>query len=114
MVVVDPTLLKIPALFSGLKPGGILVVNTSKPFDTQPDKNIGVAGVINATQVALEEIGRDIPNTCILGAFAATTQWLKLESIITSLKEYFSGDILARNIRSTERGYSEVKILRWQ
>jgi 2-oxoacid:acceptor oxidoreductase gamma subunit (pyruvate/2-ketoisovalerate family) len=113
MMVIDPTLLKIPTLFSGLKPGGILIANVAQPFEKQPDKNLKLAGVVNATQIALEVIGRDIPNTCLLGAFAAATGWLKLDSIVASLKEYFSGDILQRNAQSTERGYREVKIQTW-
>jgi 2-oxoacid:acceptor oxidoreductase gamma subunit (pyruvate/2-ketoisovalerate family) len=113
MVVIDPTLLKLTTLFSGLKPDGILIVN-SATFATQADKNLKVAGVVNATQIAVEEIGRDIPNTCLLGAFAATTQWVKLESILACLKDYLSGDMLQRNIRSVERGFKEVKILKWQ
>lgn len=114
MVVIDPTLLKLSTLFAGLKPEGILIINSSKPLETKLDNNLKFMGVVNATQIALEEIGRDIPNTCLLGAFAATTQWLKLECIITSLKEYLSGDMLQKNIKSTERGFREVKIVRWQ
>jgi len=113
MVVIDPTLLRLPTLFAGLKPGGILIVN-SPNFNTQADKNLQIAGVVDATKIAVEEIGRDIPNTCLLGAFAATTQWVSLDSIIKCLSEYLSGDMLQRNIRSCERGYREVKILRWQ
>lgn len=113
MIVIDPTLLKLPTLFSGLQPDGILIANTPVTIEGQPDKNCTKAAVVNATQIGLEEIGRDIPNTCLLGAFAATTQWLKLDSILASLKDYLSGDMLKRNIRSTERGFSEVKIIRW-
>jgi 2-oxoacid:acceptor oxidoreductase gamma subunit (pyruvate/2-ketoisovalerate family) len=113
MIVIDPTLLKINSLFSGIKPGGILIVNSAR-FDTQPDKNLAIAGVIDATKIAVEEIGRDIPNTCLLGAFAATTQWVKLESIIQCLSDYLSGDMLKRNVRSVERGFREVKEIKWQ
>jgi 2-oxoacid:acceptor oxidoreductase gamma subunit (pyruvate/2-ketoisovalerate family) len=113
MVVIDPTLLKISTLFSGLKPGGILIVN-SPDFSTQVDKNLQIAGVIDATKIAVEEIGRDIPNTCLCGAFVAVTQWMKLESLINCLSEYQSGDMLKRNIRSAERGYHEVKVVKWQ
>jgi len=113
MMVIDPTLMKISTLFSGLKPGGILIVN-SPNFNSQVDKNLVVAGVIDATKIAVEEIGRDIPNTCLCGAFAAVTQWVKIESIIKSLADYQSGDMLQRNIRSAERGYREVKIIKWQ
>jgi 2-oxoacid:acceptor oxidoreductase gamma subunit (pyruvate/2-ketoisovalerate family) len=113
MVVIDPTLLKLSTLFSGLKPNGILIVN-SPQFETRADKNLTLAGVVNATQIAVEEIGRDIPNTCLLGAFAATTQWVKIESIIKCLGDYLSGDMLQRNIRSCERGFREVKVIKWQ
>ena len=113
MVVLDPTLLSISTLFSGLKPGGILIVNNPNPLEKQLDKNLKLAGVINATQIAIEEMGRDIPNTCLAGAFAAATKWLTLDSIVASLKDYFSGDMLAKNARSTERGYQEVHIKEW-
>jgi pyruvate ferredoxin oxidoreductase gamma subunit len=113
MLVIDPTLLKLNTLFSGLKPGGILIVN-SPNFNTQADPNLAVAGVVNATKIAVEEIGRDIPNTCLLGAFAAATQWAKLDSILQCLGDYLNGDMLQRNIRSCERGYREVKTLKWQ
>jgi Pyruvate/2-oxoacid:ferredoxin oxidoreductase gamma subunit len=103
----------LPTLFSGLKPGGILILNSPQPLENQPNENLKLAGVVNATQIAVEEIGRDVPNTCLLGAFAATTGWVGLKSILSSLGEYFSGDLLQRNIRSAERGFSEVKVSRW-
>lgn len=112
MVVIDPTLLRLDTLFSGLNPNGILIVNSTK-FETQADKNLTVAGVIDATKIAVEEIGRDIPNTCLLGAFAATTQWVELDSIIKCLSEYLSGDMLQRNTRSVRRGFDEVKVIKW-
>lgn len=114
MVVLDPTLLRISTLFSGLRPEGMLVVNSVKPLKEQPDSNLKLAGIINATQIAMEEIGRDIPNTCLVGAFAATTRWLKLESIMVALRDYFAGDMLDKNMRSAERGFDEVEIREWQ
>ena len=113
MVVIDPTLLKLSTLFSGIKPNGILIIN-SPNFDSRADKNLTLAGVVDATKIAGEEIGKDIPNTCLLGAFAAATQWVKLDSIVQCMSEYLSGDMLQKNIRSCERGYKEVKVLKWQ
>ena len=113
MVVIDPGLMKLPTLFNGLKPGGILILNSTKTLKERPDKNLKTGGIINATQVAVDEIGRDIPNTCLLGAFAAATGWLGLASLLSCLKEYLSGDILQRNLRSAERGYHEVEVIRW-
>ena len=77
-------------------------------------ENLALVGSVNATQIAVEEIGRDIPNTCLIGALAATTGWLKLESVIKGLGEYLDGDILRKNIRNAERGYKEVEVQRWK
>ena len=113
MVVIDPTLLRVPTLFSGIKEEGILILNSPVELEKQPDKNVRIAGIVNATQIALEELGRDIPNTCLLGALAATTNWVKLESITQSISEYFDGSKLDKNVRSAERGYREVKAVKW-
>ncbi len=113
IMVIDPTLLSLEAVFDGLKPGGVLILNSPKAFTYRPNDNLGKAGVINATHVALCEIGRDIPNTCLIGALAATTGWLKLESILKGLGDYLEGDMLQKNIRNVERGFREVEIQRW-
>ena len=114
LMVIDPTLLTLETLFDGLKPGGILVLNRDTPLETRPVENLQKVGVVNATHVALCEIGRDIPNTCLIGALAKTTGWVKLESVITALSEYLGGDILEKNIRNAERGYNEVEVITWE
>jgi len=113
LVVIDPGLLSLPNLFDGLKPEGILILNSPKALTRRPHENLKLAGVVNATQIAVEEIGRDVPNTCILGAFAAATGWIELEHILAGLKQYFSGELLKRNLRSAERGFREVGIIKW-
>jgi len=113
LMVIDPTLLKLPTLFDGLKPGGVLILNSATPPANRLCENMEKVGVVNATKIAVEEIGRDIPNTCLIGALAATTGWLKLESVIKGLGEYLSGDMLKRNIRNAERGYEEVEVCTW-
>lgn len=113
LMVIDPTLLNLKALFDGLKPGGVLILNYHKPFEGHPSENLKKAGVVNATGIALKEIGRDIPNTCLIGALAATTGWLKIESVIKGLEDYLKGDMLKKNIRSVERGFQEVEVQTW-
>jgi 2-oxoacid:acceptor oxidoreductase gamma subunit (pyruvate/2-ketoisovalerate family) len=113
LVVVDPTLLNLKNLFDGLKEDGVLILNSPKPLTEQSHPNLRRAGVINATQVALCEIGRDIPNTCLIGALAKVTGWVKLESVLQGLADYLEGDMLKRNIRNAERGYNEVEVMTW-
>lgn len=114
LMVIDQTLMGMKTLFDGLNQGGVLVLNSAKKLSERPSMNLERVGVINATQVALCEIGKDIPNTCLVGAFAKTTGWLKLNSIISGLSEYFEGDMLEKNIRNAERGYKEVDVLTWE
>jgi 2-oxoacid:acceptor oxidoreductase gamma subunit (pyruvate/2-ketoisovalerate family) len=114
LVVVDPTLITLPTLFTGLKSEGVLILNGPQVLDKRLNENLKLAGVVNATKIAVEEVGRDVPNTCLLGAFAAVTGWVSLESVKKSVAEYFSGEVLNKNVRCVERGYNEVKVTKWQ
>jgi pyruvate ferredoxin oxidoreductase gamma subunit len=114
IIVIDPGLLTLPTLFTGLKANSYFLLNTAKKDFKQPDPALKTGGLVNATGIAVQEIGRDIPNTCLLGAFAAATGWLSLDSVLKSLPEYLTGaDILQKNIKSAERGYKEVEVIKW-
>jgi 2-oxoacid:acceptor oxidoreductase gamma subunit (pyruvate/2-ketoisovalerate family) len=113
IIVIDPGLLTLPTLFTGLKPDSIFILNTAQKTYKQPNEALKTGGLVNATGIAVQEVGRDIPNTCLLGAFAGATGWLSLDSVLKSLPEYLSGDILQRNIKSAERGYKEVEVIKW-
>jgi 2-oxoacid:acceptor oxidoreductase gamma subunit (pyruvate/2-ketoisovalerate family) len=113
VVVVDPTLLGLPNLFDGLKPGGVLILNSTTPLVERPCANLELSGVVNATRIAVEEIGRDIPNTALVGVLAAATGWFTLDSVLEGLTEYLEGDMLEKNIRNARRGYAEVEVQTW-
>ena len=113
IIVIDPTLMGLQTLYEGLKPGSVLIHNSAEALEKKPVKNLGKAGVINATQVALCEIGRDIPNTCLIGALAATTGWVSLDSVLRGLADYLEGDMLEKNIRNAQRGFDEVEVYSW-
>lgn len=113
LMVIDPTLMGLENLFDGLKPGGTLILNSAKPLESPPSKNLKTAGIVNATHIALCEIGRDIPNTCLIGALAATTGWLTLDSVLKGLADYLDGSMLEKNIRNAQRGYNEVEVQTW-
>jgi 2-oxoacid:acceptor oxidoreductase gamma subunit (pyruvate/2-ketoisovalerate family) len=113
IIVIDPGLLTLPTLFTGLKENSVFLLNTAKKEYKQPSPELKTCALVNATGIAMQEIGRDIPNTTLLGAFAAATGWLSLEAVLKSLPEYLSGDILQRNLKSAERGYKEVEVIKW-
>jgi 2-oxoacid:acceptor oxidoreductase gamma subunit (pyruvate/2-ketoisovalerate family) len=113
MLVLDPGLQRVPNLFAGLKPESILVLNTGKEPTESPSENLKATAVVNASAIAIAEVGRNISNTCLMGAFCAATEWLKLESLLEAFKWYFSGTLLENNRKSATRGYNEVKVIQW-
>jgi len=108
VVIIDRSQVNSDLVYKGLLPGGIVVCNSRSPLDKRGHENIEIMGSVDATRIALEEIGRPITNTTMLGAFAATTKWVGLEAILETIGQYFSGEILEGNLRSAERGYQEV------
>ncbi len=110
VVIIDSSQLLSPPIFAGLKPRGIAVCNASQAPEPIPHQDIGLLGWVDATRIALEEMGIPITNTCMLGAFAATTQWINLDSILRSLGQHFENKLLPANRKSVKRGFYEVTI----
>jgi 2-oxoisovalerate ferredoxin oxidoreductase gamma subunit len=113
LIVLDPRQKDHPQIYEGIKDKSTLIINLTHVPPKPLNPKIAKAGIVDATKIALEEIGIPAFNTCILGAFAATTGWIKLDAILTALENSFSGKLLERNIKSAERGYKEVTIVNW-
>ena len=111
MVVLDPTLLDIVDVSAGLKPKGILVINTVKTLE-QVKKDYGFKGriaVVDAGKIAMEEMKVPITNTTMLGALIRTAGITRLESMDQPLAARF-GKIAERNKRAMQRAFDETQI----
>jgi len=116
VVVLDDTLLESQQVDSGLSDDGILLVNTKKP-PAEVRKLLGLKGrkiyTIDATAIALAEIGRPIPNTVMIGTLLAVTGVVDVEHILKSIQKKLGGKLsegmLKGNIRAVERAFKEVK-----
>ncbi|MCX5906556.1 MAG: 2-oxoacid:acceptor oxidoreductase family protein, partial [Deltaproteobacteria bacterium] len=111
VVVLDESLIGLVNVTDGLKPDGMLVVNTSKKAtDIKKALNYkGKLATVDASAIALEEMGTPITNTTMLGALIKATKIVKLASVAAPLEHRF-GRIAARNQKSMQRAYDEVKI----
>lgn len=108
IIVQDPTLIGDVDVFMGMKPGGIAIVNTEKPdFDTSVPEGVKVY-TIDATTIALEELGVPITNTTLMGAFAAATGEIQLEPLEHALQNRFPGKLADKNVRAAERAYNLI------
>lgn len=115
VVVVDPTVIGIVDVTEGLKEDGTLVVNTPEsPADIRAKVNFysGKVCTVDATRIALDLLGRPIPNTPMLGALIKATDLVSLDSIINLTRERlaakFPTNVVESNIKAIERAYAEV------
>ena len=111
VVVLDPSLLSIVNVTSGLKAGGMVIVNTRKPAE-QIREEFGInqtIATVNATKIARELLGVTITNTTMIGALMKATGVVKLESVFEPTRHRF-GRLADRNINAMKRAYEETLV----
>lgn len=119
VVVLDPTLMESVNVTEGVPDGGTILVNTNKaPQDIKQE--LGVKGdikvfTVDASTISKETIGREIPNTPMLGALIKATGILNfkemLEDTKAKLEKKFKSkpEVIEGNLKAIERAYNEVK-----
>jgi len=114
LIVQDPTLLNQVDVFSGLGSDGYLLINTTRSFE---ELGIGdfLAGfrpermaTVPATELALEHVGRPVPNAALLGGFAAITGQVSLDSVCAAIRERFGGKVAEGNVKAATQAYEHV------
>ncbi len=110
IVVLDPTLLD-RSIVEGLVEKGTLVVNT-KYTPSQVKSSLGIKEVkvwtVDASRIALEVLGREVTNTPMIGALVKATGVVKIDSVISVVKERFPGELGEKNATVVRRAYDEV------
>jgi 2-oxoisovalerate ferredoxin oxidoreductase gamma subunit len=92
LIVLDPTLITATDVAAGLKPGGLILINSHHP----PEHYAALAehflvATVDASGIAMRNgLGsrtQPIVNTAILGAFAAASHLVSLESVCAAIAE---------------------------
>ena len=110
LIVLDSHLFHSVDVFQGIRKDCVLVMNSAEIVDKRYVEELRSVGSVNAMGISVQELGKSITNTCMLGAFARATGWVEVNSVISALGEYFKGKLLEQNIRAVKRGYEETKI----
>jgi pyruvate ferredoxin oxidoreductase gamma subunit len=111
LIIQDPTLLHQVDLFSGLRPKGHVLINSTRSFD-----ELGLSGLakgargfalcsLPATEIALKHVGRPVPNAALLGGFAAVTGLIALSSVLAAIEQKFSGTIAQNNVAAAKEAF---------
>lgn len=111
VVVLDPGLLRIVKVAAGLKPGGIVIVNSKKaPEQIQQEFGfISAIATVDATKIARETLGVPITNTTMVGAVLRALEVVEMESLMEPLKHRF-GKLAEKNFNAMKRAYQETLI----
>lgn len=117
VVVLDPSLLKMPAATAGLQPDGLLLVNSAstpkqirETLDPCPER----VATVPATAIAVECLKRTVTNTAMLGALLATTGLLALEDALRHVEKTFrkihDPEVVEGNLEAMRTGYKRVRL----
>lgn len=115
--VVDSTLLDAINVAEGATDDAIFIVNTTaNPTDIRKKLNAKSSQkiyTVDATKIAIDEIGRALPNSPMLGAVAKITGLVSLDALLEDVRKSFgkkfAQKIIEGNIKAVTRGYEEVK-----
>ncbi|MDR0485217.1 MAG: 2-oxoacid:acceptor oxidoreductase family protein [Elusimicrobiota bacterium] len=118
VVILDPTLMETVNVTDGVSKEGKVIVNTSFSAE-EIAKQLGIdkaqVYVVNASQIATETIGRNIPNTPMLGALVKVIGDLDINGVLEDTKTKLSvkfakkPEVIEGNLASIKRAYDEVK-----
>ena len=114
LIIQDPTLLNQGSLFEGLHPEGYVLINSARSLN-----ELGVVSYLEglpedhaltapATELAMKYVGRPLPNSTLLGGFAAMTGELRLESVLAAIRQKFPGKIGESNAAAASAAYELI------
>lgn len=114
LIIQDPTLLHQKNLFEGLNPAGFVLINSTRSLaelgvqSTLQHLPAGHVVTVPATELAIRYVGRPLPNSTLLGAFAALTGALQLASVLSAIRSKFPGKVGESNAAAAEAAYQSV------
>ena len=115
VVVLDQTLLNSVNIVEGVPSDGLIIVNTHlKPKEIREKLKISDRKIfaVNATQIALDTIGKPIPNTVMLGALIKVTGIFDIHGMGKNITKKFNlkfGEKIATgNVKAIKKAFEEV------
>lgn len=114
LVVQDPTLLHLAAVLEGVATDTFLLVNTSRTThelglaQLVPGLGATRAVTVPATGLARKHLGRPMPNAALLGAFAALTGVVALDSVTAAVRSRFPGALGEANAAAAVEAHDLV------
>ena len=118
VVVVDESLISVIDVTSGLKETGAIIINTEKSPDEVKKYLKGYKGkvcTINARSISEDALGKNFPNTPMLGAVVKVSGIMEPQKFVEDMKESFAHkfktkpEVIEGNMKAIERAMQEVQ-----
>ena len=115
IAVLDPSLLSVVDVTKGAPDDAVLLINSDQaPAELR--SKYAIKGLrlysVAATKIAIETIGRAIPNTPMVGALTRITGMFPIDKVVEFLREDFGKKfppkVVEGNIKAITRSYEEV------
>lgn len=117
VIVLDASLIGQVDVETGLAPDGKIIVNTANPdspalkrLKLQPEQQLWT---VDASQIAIELIRRNVPNTPILGVFARSVPVLDIDTMSHAIDELmsetFPPHIVEANLKALRLGHDQAQ-----
>lgn len=107
LIILDDTLIGQVDVYDGISEDSILIINTKSSItDFNIPTQVKKVGLVDATDIALKHLGRNIPNTIMLGAFCKTTGWLSIDAIGEVVEEDFD----EKNLVASKEGFELTNV----
>lgn len=116
LIIQDPTLLHQVDLFSGLSPTGYILINSTRSFN-----ELGIGDFVSqfpadhlctvpASELAMQHVGRPLPNAALLGGFAAISGQISFDAVAKAIREKFPGKVGEANVFAARAAYDGVLV----
>jgi pyruvate ferredoxin oxidoreductase gamma subunit len=115
VIIQDPTLLHQVDLFGGLDSDGYILLNSERDFEElgmgefasgfRPER----VRTMPATKIAREHLGRPLPNSVLLGGFAALCDVITLDAVTQALRDRFPGRLGDMNTTAATAAFECVR-----
>lgn len=114
LIIQDTTLFQSVDVFQGLKPDGLVLINTARSLSElgieglAADLPQGAVRTVDATELALKHFKRPVPNAALMGGFAAMSGRLSIESVAKAILSKFKGPIGEANVAAAREAFDQI------
>jgi len=111
LIVQDASLVRNPDLLAGLDVTKVVLVNTTlaihelRAEQLKTRVGLGKIVILPATEIAMELIGRNVPNVIMLSAFCAISGLIAFDTLTKAIESKFKGKIAQSNIAAAEKAW---------